>query len=58
MVELDISPADVTALRETLESALSDLGYEIHNTDSHDYREKLRSKQRSLERVVALLAGG
>jgi hypothetical protein len=55
MVEFAISPDDVAALREVLASALSDLRYEINDTDSLDYREKLRLKQGALERVIAQL---
>ncbi len=58
MLELELSPEDVAALREILDSALSDLRYEINDTDSHDYKEKLRVKQRLLERVIAQLSGG
>ena len=58
MVELELSAEEVTTLREVLDSAHSDLGYEINNTDSHDYRAKLRSKQALLGRVLAQLGGG
>ena len=58
MVELELSPEDVTTLREILNTALSDLRYEINNTDSHDYREQLRLKQSVLERVLGRLGNG
>jgi hypothetical protein len=57
MVELQISPEDAATLREVLDSARSDLRYEINNTDSHDYRATLRSKQALLEKVLAQLGG-
>jgi hypothetical protein len=58
MIQLDISADEVTVLRETLEGVLSDLRYEINNTDSYDYKEGLKLKQKSLERVLGLLGGG
>ena len=42
-------------LREILESSLGDLRYEINNTDSHDFKVKLREKQAVLERMIAAL---
>ncbi len=56
MVQLDLSTEDVAAVRETLESALSELRYEINNTDSHDYKEKLREKKAALEKAIAQLS--
>jgi hypothetical protein len=55
MVQLDLSTDDVAALRETLESALSELRYEINNTDTHDYKVKLRAKKDSLEKALEQL---
>jgi hypothetical protein len=55
VVELDISKADAVSLREILESALADLRYEINNTDSYDFKEKLRERQSLLERVIGQL---
>ena len=56
MLQLDITPEEVTTLRETLESVLSDLRYEINNTDSHDFREMLNLKQHLFERVIEQLS--
>lgn len=58
MLELELSSEDAAVLRETLEHALSELRYEIHNTDAHDYREKLRAKQACLEGMLGRLAAG
>jgi hypothetical protein len=56
MAQLELSPEDASTLKEILESRLSELRYEINNTDAHDYREKLRVKQSLLERVIGQLA--
>jgi hypothetical protein len=55
VVELDISKADAVSLREILEAALGDLRYEINNTDSYDFKVKLRERQSLLERVIGQL---
>lgn len=55
MIQLDIDEAGVAILREVLDSARSDLKYEISNTDSKDYREQLRVKQALLEKVIEQL---
>jgi ElaB/YqjD/DUF883 family membrane-anchored ribosome-binding protein len=58
MVKLDLSTEEIAALRETLESTLSELRYEINDTDSHDYKAKLRQKQASLEKALEQLSKG
>jgi hypothetical protein len=55
MIQLDLSTEDVEALRGTLESVLSELGYEINNTDSHDYKVDLRKKKDSLQKALEQL---
>ena len=55
MPQLDLSKDEVAMLRETLESTLSDLRYEINNTDSHDFKQTLRAKQAVLEKSIAQL---
>ena len=55
MLQLELSSEEIATLRETLESVLSDLRYEINDTDSHDYREMLKLKQGLLERVIGQL---
>ena len=56
MIELELAPSDVEILASTLESALSDLRYEIANTDRLDYRNKLKEKKTVLEGVVRALS--
>ncbi len=55
MILLELDDKEVVLLRETLASDLSDLGYEIANTDSKDYRDDLKEKQKALKRIVEQL---
>lgn len=55
MIQLDLNNAEKTHLIETLESYLSDLRYEIADTDSQDFRERLKEKKAALEKVLTLL---
>ena len=57
MARLDLTQEDADMLREMLSGDLSELRYEISNTDAHDYREQLRLKQGLLERVIEQLGG-
>lgn len=52
MLELKLSPAEQQILVEVLDSAISDLGMEIGNTDSQDYRETLKTHKQTLIKVV------
>jgi hypothetical protein len=58
MIQLELTPEEVVTLRETLESVVSDLRYEINNTDAHDYRADLKLKLKLIERVVGQLGQG
>jgi hypothetical protein len=53
--KLILTDSERGALVEVLQSYLSDLSYEIADTDSHDFREGLKSKRALLEKVVAQL---
>ncbi|BCX88470.1 hypothetical protein MIN45_P0839 [Methylomarinovum tepidoasis] len=55
MIQLDLSDKETKHLIETLESYLSDLRYEIADTDSADFRERLKEKKAALEKVLAQL---
>jgi hypothetical protein len=55
MARLELNDEEASLLREMLSGELSELRYEISNTDAQDYREKLRLKQHLLERVIAQL---
>lgn len=58
MIQLDLSDSEKQLLIETLESYLSDLRYEIADTDLQEFREKLKQKKAALEKVVAALKQG
>jgi hypothetical protein len=45
MPKLELSDHENKILLEMLESAISELGYEIANTDSADYRDGLKDKK-------------
>lgn len=55
MPNLDLTEEEIKTLAEILESAVSDLGYEIANTDSQDYRNGLKSKKATASAVLARL---
>jgi len=55
MVHLTLEPTDAEILRLVLESYLSDLRMEIADTDSMDYRDKLKARKRVLRSIVDML---
>jgi len=55
MVHLDLSDEEASVLHAALESYLSDLRYEIGNTDSLDYRNDLKAKKAVLRKVADAL---
>jgi hypothetical protein len=52
MVHLVLEPTEAEVLRMVLESYLSDLRMEIADTDSMDYREKLKGRKAVLRGIV------
>jgi len=56
MVHLDLTDKEMTILDEVLESYLSDLRYEIGNTDSLDFRNMLKERKAVLRKVADTLA--
>ena len=52
MIHLDLDATERSTLMETLESYLSDLSYEIADTDSYDYREQLKAKRGVLNKIL------
>jgi hypothetical protein len=55
MIHLDLDDKERQILCETLRSYLSDLSYEIADTDSQDFRERLKDRQAVLEKINAAL---
>ena len=55
MSTLDLNGEEREILIETLESAISDLGGEIADTKSHDYREGLKSRKKALMEILERL---
>ncbi len=55
MIQLDLNATETTHLIEALESYLSDLRYEIADTDSQDFRELLKEKKAALEKTLTIL---
>ena len=52
MFKIKLNQEEEKILLETLQSYLSDLRYEIADTDSFDYREKLKLRKAVLEKIV------
>ncbi|MEJ2566378.1 MAG: hypothetical protein P8164_08800 [Gammaproteobacteria bacterium] len=52
MIHLDLDETERNVLMETLENYLSDLSYEIADTDQFDYREQLKAKRAVLNKIL------
>lgn len=55
MAHLDLDDQERRILYETLQSFLSDLSYQIANTDSQDFREQLKATRVVLEKIKGAL---
>ena len=55
MFHLDLDEQERQILDETLQSYLSDLSCEIADTDSMDYRDKLKAKRAVLLKIKEAL---
>jgi hypothetical protein len=55
MPRIELTPEDAATLHEVLESYLSDLRMEIAGTDSMDFRELLKAKERFLKGLLPRL---
>jgi hypothetical protein len=51
-IELNLSADDLQSLVDALERYISDLSMEIADTDTMDYRDKLKSQRISIYRVL------
>jgi hypothetical protein len=58
MVHIELEPTDAQILKMVLESYLSDLRMEIADTDSMEFREKLKARKMVLRKVLALINAG
>jgi hypothetical protein len=58
MVRIELQPTEAEVLKMVLESYLSDLRMEIADTDSMDFRDKLKARKVILRKVVALINAG
>lgn len=54
-ITLDLSESDLEHLIEVLDSCLSDLSFEIADTDRQEFRDKLKLKRTSLTRILSQL---
>ena len=55
MIHLELNDEEKVILTETLESYLSNLRYEIADTDSYDFRQQLKVKKAVLMKITAAL---
>ena len=55
MIHLELNDEEKEVLATTLESYLSNLRYEIANTDSYDFRQQLKAKKAVLMKIAAEL---
>ena len=55
MIQLNLDDQEKEILDETLKSYLSNLSYEIADTDNQDYRDKLKAKRAVLEKIKSSL---
>lgn len=57
-MELTLTDAEGTILRETLEKAVDDLLREIANTDSREFRERLNEREEIVRGILERLSAG
>ena len=55
MIQLNLDDQEREILADTLKSYLSNLSYEIADTDNQDYRDQLKAKRAVLEKIKAAL---
>ena len=51
VINLELNDQELLILNETLQRFLSDLSYEISNTDLQNYREQLKARRIVLEKI-------
>lgn len=51
MIHLDLDEEERQILDDALKNYLSDLNYEIADTDQHDFREQLKATRKVLTKI-------
>lgn len=54
-MQLDLSGDDCELLVEVLTSYMSELRFEVGNTDDRDYRDKLKAREILLKKIIEKL---
>jgi len=52
MIHIDLDTTERSILMQTLESYLSDLSFEIADTDRMEFREELKAKRQILNKIL------
>ena len=52
MIHIDLDNTERSILMQTLESYLSDLSFEIADTDRMEFREELKAKRQVLNKIL------
>ncbi len=55
MRTIELDERQIQVLREVLVSYLSDLRMEVAHTDSKDFRDKLKEKEKTIKAVLEIL---
>ncbi|NIP83545.1 MAG: hypothetical protein GWM90_31695 [Gemmatimonadetes bacterium] len=57
MIQLDLTPREQELIVAAVENYLSDLRMEISDTDSLDFREKLKERKAAMQKLLEQLRG-
>ena len=57
MIQVTLTESDAAAVKKVLESYLGDLRMEIADTDSQEFRERLKQEEQAVTRAVEQLRG-
>jgi hypothetical protein len=52
MIHIDLDATERSILMQTLESYLSDMSFEIADTDRMEFREELKAKRQVLNKIL------
>ena len=55
MINLSLEENQVRMLKEILESTVANLGYEIGNTPTYDFRQQLKERRNELSGILEIL---